>query len=135
MRRAASGNSARQVLIDAVVHEGAAALGDDEAHVAQHLQVVGDGRLAEREVIGDVADADRLVTGGQQIEDADAGRIGQGLEPGGVRLRLGLRRRSACPGGCSKAAPGCDGRSFEGGRHEKTPSLPRSIVLYIDICQ
>ena len=46
--------------IDAVVHEGAAPLGDDEAHVAQDFQVMGDGRLAEREVIGDVADADRL---------------------------------------------------------------------------
>ena len=55
-----------------------------------------DRRLAEREVIGDVADADRFFTGGQEVEDADAGRIGQGLEPGGVGLgiRLGDGRRA-----------------------------------------
>src|SRR3712207_3021483 len=77
-------------VVDAVVHVGAAPLGDDEADVAQHLEVVGDGRLAEGEAVDDVADADRLGAPGEQVEDADAGRVGERSE----ERRVGKECRS-----------------------------------------
>ena len=114
-------------MIHAVVHEGAAPLGDDEADVTQHLEVVGDRRLAEREVIGDVADADWLLAHGQQVENADAGGIGQGLEPGGVRLGLRFRDRGCAGRRAAGLIKHGDGRSFERRGHEKTPSYGQSI--------
>ena len=103
--------------IDAVVHERAPPLGDDEAHVAQDLQVVRDRRLAQREVIGDVADTDRFLACRQEVEDADAGRIGEGLEPGGVGLGIGSVDRRRTRRGAAGLLQDGDGGTFKRGRH------------------
>ncbi len=47
-----------------------------------------DRRLAERELVDDVADADRRVVAGEEVEDADARRVRERLEPARVFLRL-----------------------------------------------
>lgn len=90
------GEPGKTGLVDLVVHEGATPLGDNEAHVAQHLEVMGDGGLPQRKVRHDVADADRFMALGQQVQDADPGGVRQRLEPGRVDLRFGL-----LDGGCS----------------------------------
>ncbi len=89
--------------------------------------MVGDGRLPQREVIGDVTDADWFRARGEEVEDADAGGIGEGLEPGGV----GLGVRLGDGGRAGRRAAGLiedgNGRALEGGRHEKDSLLEGSI--------
>jgi hypothetical protein len=63
-------------LVHRVVHERAAALGDHEADVTEDLEVMRDGRLLERKVRDDIADADRFLALGKQVQDPDPGRIG-----------------------------------------------------------
>src|SRR5579863_1081553 len=62
--------------VHAVIHESAAPLRKYKARLLQDFQVMRNCRLADREMLHDVADAHRLTVGRQQIQDADARGIG-----------------------------------------------------------
>ena len=64
----------------------------DEAGLAEDLQMVRDGRLADVEGVDDLADVHRPRLGGQQVQDQDAGRVAERLEP--ARPRRGVVTRN-----------------------------------------
>jgi hypothetical protein len=86
-----------------VVHPGAALARDlDEPGLAQHPQVVRDGRLRQAERPDEVADAD-VLGACQPVDDRHAARIGERLETVGQRAgsRPFQRRRSRGATGAS----------------------------------
>src|SRR5687767_5419717 len=60
---------------------------------AQHLEVVGDGGLADIEAIDDIASTDRLLLGDDEPEERVAGFVGERLEHPQRPLRLVARHR------------------------------------------
>src|SRR5262245_14971536 len=72
--------------VDPVAAGGPGVLDGDEAHLGEQLEVVGDRRLADADLPDDLADGHRPVAGGEQVEDLDAGGVGQTAEPTGVVL-------------------------------------------------
>jgi hypothetical protein len=98
-----------------VIHERAAALGVDEAGIAQNFQVMRNRGLANRKVLDDVADANRLTIGGEKAENADSDRIGEGLEPGRVFASVCVRElRRRGPGATGTVVCGEFGCSCQG---------------------
>ena len=86
----------RQALaVHAVIHERSAPLRKHEPAVAKNLQVMRYRRLLNGKVLYDLANADRIVVAGEQVENANAHRIGKGFEATGVfpRARIGDLRR------------------------------------------
>src|SRR5690348_2870773 len=79
-----AGKLGEAIAVHAVIHEGAATFGQDEARVAQDFQMMRNGGLAQPKMLDDVTNADRIAIGGKQVEDADARRIGERLEPAGI---------------------------------------------------
>jgi hypothetical protein len=59
-------------------------LGEHEAHLGEHLEVGGDGGLADADGGDDLADVHRRGAPGEQGDDFDPGGIGECPEPGGV---------------------------------------------------
>ena len=80
------------VIVDRVVDQPPGAARPDEAHAAQQPQLVGDGRFADANERGNVADAE--LAGRQGIEDAHARRIAEHAERVGERFDRS-RRSSA----------------------------------------
>ena len=72
--------------IDLVAAEGPGVLDGDEPHLGEHLEMVGDRGLANPDLLDDLADRHRLIAAGQQVQDLDAGRVGEAAEPAGVVL-------------------------------------------------
>lgn len=64
----------------------------DEFCHSEHGEVARDGGLREVENFDDIADAQ--LTGGEQTQDAEPGRVGERLEEG-VNVRNGRSRRSS----------------------------------------
>lgn len=64
-------------------------LGKNKTGVTQDFQVMRNGGLAYGKMLDDVANANRLPVGGQQIQNADARGIGKRLEP--ARVFCGVR--------------------------------------------
>ena len=123
------GELSQTVPIDAIVHERAPPLRDDKAHLTQDFQVVRDRWLAQRKVIGDVADTDGFLACREEVEDANASGIGEGLEPGGVGFGISGSVTVGVPGGVQQ---GCS-RMVNVGRSSvvdmgATPSYGQSIV-------
>ena len=76
--------------VERVPHPLAPPVAVDEPGVAQDLQVVRDGGLALAEGLDEVAHADlALGRGGQQAQDPQPDRVGEGGEPAGQRGGLG----------------------------------------------
>jgi hypothetical protein len=73
-----------------VIHEGSATLGKNKPRVAKNLQMMRYRRLPNWKVLHDLADADRFVIVGQQVENANTHRVGKGVEAAGVLLRARL---------------------------------------------
>src|SRR3954469_3500601 len=73
----------------------------DETRLPQHLQVLGDGRLADGERLHELVDA--AVAAAQLGEDAPAGRLGEG----GERVHALIFSPRHIP---VKACSGCEGR-------------------------
>ena len=95
-------------------------LADDQAGVLEHLQVLRDGRLRERQLVDELA-AVAGVAAEQQPQDPDAGRVAERLreqrellvaldERPEPRRRL-LTRRRRCGGGAAAAIPAGTPRS------------------------
>ena len=59
-----------------------------EARLAEDLQVVRHGRLADVHRVDDLAGRHRPRLGGQQVEDQDPRRVTERLEPAGPRRRV-----------------------------------------------
>ena len=94
---------AQRAGLDAVADPGTVDLPADEPRLLQHLEVLGDGGLGERELVDDVT-ADARLAADEQAED---------LDPGGVADRLGEERSSS-----SASAPSTgrrSGASFDSG--------------------
>jgi hypothetical protein len=72
--------------VDLVAAGGPGVLDGDEAHLGQQLEVVGDRRLPNADLLDDLADGHRPVLGRQQVQDLDAGGVGQAAKPAGVVL-------------------------------------------------
>ena len=73
-------------------------LADDQTRVLQHLQVLRDGRLRERQLVDELA-AVAGVVGEQQPQDAHAGRVAERL-----------REQRELTSRCSTAARGASAR-------------------------
>ena len=85
---------------DAEVGPAAALLALDQAGLQQHLQVVADGRLAEAERLGQVADAGLAAgLGLDQAQQPQPRRVGDHLQRRGELLRVVCRR--AAPAGAA----------------------------------
>lgn len=67
--------------------------------------------LADRKVLDHVADANRVAIGGKKVEDADAGRVGEGFEPARIFssacVRELWRGGRAAAGGFVRGEFGC----------------------------
>lgn len=74
-----------------VIHKSSATLRKHKPGVPKNFQMMRYRRLLNRKMLHNLADADRLVIVGQQVENANTNRIGKGLEATGVALstRLG----------------------------------------------
>src|SRR5262249_41910901 len=66
------------LIVERVVHEPPCPPRTDETHAAQQPQLMGDGRLADANVRGQVVDAELRAR--QRIENADARRVAEDLE-------------------------------------------------------
>jgi hypothetical protein len=75
------GKGGQTVWVDLVAAGGPGVLDGDEAHLGQHLEVMGDRRLAHADLLDDLADGHRPVGGGEQVQDLGAGGVGQAVEP------------------------------------------------------
>lgn len=84
-----SGKLGQALAIHAVVHERAVPLGKNKTSIAQDLQVMRNGGLANGKMLDDVANANRLSVCGQQIQNADTRGVGKRLEP--ARVFCGVR--------------------------------------------
>jgi len=79
-----------------VVDPGAAPVTVDDAGFAQDFEVVGDGRPGQVERVGQVADAGFAVgVGGDQGQQSQPDRVGDGLEHPRQLHRLSLGQRGA----------------------------------------
>ena len=81
------------VIVDRVVHLAPGAAGPDQAHPAQQAQLMRHCRLADPDMLGDVAHAELPAREG--VEDADPGRVAEHAK----RLGQGLdrpRREKGC---------------------------------------
>jgi hypothetical protein len=65
------GQAGEGVAVQGVVGPGAALLAVQQPGLDECFEVVADGRLAEAERAGELADADRVGAGGQQVDDLD----------------------------------------------------------------
>src|SRR3954447_4595467 len=74
--------------VHVVVGPEAAALRANDAGVAEHLEVMGDGRLGEIEERDELADADLTCMPSQDVDELHANRVAQRLGDGGGPLRL-----------------------------------------------
>ena len=81
------------MIVEGVEDHAAVAARPHQPHAAQQAQLVRDGRLAEAEQPGEVADAE--LGAGERVEDAHARRIAEDLERlgQGADRRLGEQRR------------------------------------------
>src|SRR5690606_9207155 len=75
--------------------------GPEPARLAEHLEVVRDGRLRQVEAVDDVAHADGPGLGGDQPQDLEPGRVGQRLERADEALRFGRREGADGPDGAA----------------------------------
>src|ERR1700680_1857979 len=80
-----------------------------------------DGRLANGKVLDDIADADRVAAGGEEIEDANARGIGEGLEP--PREFAGARGDELGRGGASATGDAVFRGLLFAGHNADTPWL------------
>ena len=81
---------------DAEEGPAAALFAFDQTGLEQHLEVVGDGRLAEAERLGEVADAGFVVgLRLNQAEEAQTRRVGQHFQSTGERVGFGRGERAA----------------------------------------
>ena len=67
-----------------------------EAHAAQQPQLVRDGRLADPDQLGDIADAQ--LSAGERVENPDSRRIAQHSERVGERLNGGVGHQPLASG-------------------------------------
>jgi hypothetical protein len=81
----------------------------DEAGVAEGAKVLGDGGLGEGKAVDEVADGS--LAGAEEVEDAPAGGVGEGVEGGGglAHMRGGEWRAQRAAG----AGRGGRGRAIE----------------------
>lgn len=78
----------RQALaVHPVIHECSASLCQNETAVAKNLQMMGYRGLLNRKMLYDLANANRVVIVGEQVENANTHRVGKGFEATGVLLR------------------------------------------------
>ena len=80
------GKAVHAVSVDPVQAGRAPLLGEHEPHRGQLPQVLGDGGLPDRHGRRDLLDRQRLAAARQQGHHLDPGAVGQGPEPGRVRL-------------------------------------------------
>src|SRR5207249_1121354 len=69
-----------EVIGQLVVDIGAAALAADHPGLAQHLEVMADGGLADSAAIGEVAGADAASRRPELADDGEANGVSNGLE-------------------------------------------------------
>ncbi|WSQ42374.1 hypothetical protein OG345_04815 [Streptomyces sp. NBC_01220] len=74
------------MVVEGVEDAGSGSGGGEEAGLSQDLEVVGDRRLAELEVVDDDARWYRAFLPADETHDENACRVGEGLEPAGVLL-------------------------------------------------
>jgi hypothetical protein len=78
--------------VERVADLRAATLGRDQPSLAQHLQMLAHGRLADPEDVREVARARRRL-GREPLRDPEAHGVPEGLQAGGVAARLVHRPR------------------------------------------
>src|SRR5689334_20148952 len=74
-------------LVDPNERARSATLGEHESSALEMLEMMRDGRLAHLERVDDLMHGHRLGVRREQIEDLDAGRVSQALEPARIQLR------------------------------------------------
>ena len=132
------GQAAKGVRSQRVVGPDPALLAVQQPGGDELLEVVADGRLAEPERPGELAHADRVGTGGQEVEDLDAVGVGQGLEQPTRSPRPRRPSATALPTARSRRLPWGSGQlrwRWPSNRSSRIDERRSEDAACIDICQ